>query len=106
MKIRVNKFVYFEYMAATNFTGTITHHSNDDITLDFWGKRLEQGFLSERSEAIATYALCGFSSIISAVMVLGVIYAIAPKRKKWITSITIPALVAGNLANCMTGCFA
>ena len=48
-QLKVNKYVYFEYMAATNYTGPITHHSNDDITLDLWAKRLEQGFMSVRN---------------------------------------------------------
>ncbi|KAK3782739.1 hypothetical protein RRG08_037738 [Elysia crispata] len=104
--LKVNRLTYNHYMAATGFNGTITHHYNDDITLDLWGDRLQNGFLSERSEAIATYSLCGFSSAMSAVLTIGALYVMAPRRKKWVSGKIIPAIVAGNLANCMTGCFA
>ncbi|RUS81623.1 hypothetical protein EGW08_010636 [Elysia chlorotica] len=104
--LKVNRLVYLQYMEATGYNGTITHHYNNDITLDLWNQRLESGYLSERSEAIATYCLCGFSSAMSAVLTVGVIYVFAPKRKKWVSGKIIAAIVAGNLANCMTGCFA
>ncbi|GFO09397.1 sodium/nucleoside cotransporter [Plakobranchus ocellatus] len=100
-----NKMVWFKYMTATNFTGPVTHDGLD-IKLNLWNVTLNNGFLSDRSEAIATYSLCGFSSAVTAMMLVSVVFAVAPKRKKWISGIALKALVAGNLANCMTGCFA
>ncbi|GFO09086.1 sodium/nucleoside cotransporter [Plakobranchus ocellatus] len=104
-EMKYNKAFYDQYMLATNFTGTITKH-REDITLDGWNKTLNNGFISDRSEAIITYCLCGFSSALSAALLMGLIFILVPKRKKWVNNAAIPAILAGNLANCMTGCFA
>lgn len=104
-EMKINRFQYMKYMVATNFTGTITEH-RDDITLDMWKVTLNNGFISERSEAIITYCLCGFSSFLSAALLGGVLFTLVPKRKKWINGAVLPAILAGHLANCMTGCFA
>ncbi|GFR94181.1 solute carrier family 28 member 3-like [Elysia marginata] len=103
--MKINRFQYMKYMAATNFTGTITKH-RDDITLDLWKVTLNNGFISERSEAIVTYCLTGFSSFLSAALLGGILFTLAPKRKRWINGAVLPAVLAGHLANCMTGCFA
>ncbi|KAK3782747.1 hypothetical protein RRG08_037746 [Elysia crispata] len=105
IEMKINRFKYMKYMMATNFTGPITKH-RDDITLDLWNMTLTNGFISERSEAIVTYCLCGFSSFLSAALLTGILFALAPKRKKWINGVALPAVLAGHLANCMTGCFA
>ncbi|XP_072165400.1 solute carrier family 28 member 3-like [Diadema setosum] len=62
--------------------------------------------LSERSEVIATYALCGFANIGSIGIVLGGLIPMAPERKKDMTAVAIRALVAGTVACFMTACIA
>lgn len=105
VEMKYNKFQYLNYMTSTNFTGTITRH-RDDITLDMWNVTLTNGFISDRSEAIVTYCLAGFSSLMGAGLCGGVLITIIPKRKKWVSLYAPLALLGAHLANCMTGCFA
>jgi CNT family concentrative nucleoside transporter len=58
----------------------------------------EAGALSERSEIIATYALCGFSNFSSIAIQIGGIGSIAPERKGDLARIGLRAMVAGSLA--------
>jgi CNT family concentrative nucleoside transporter len=64
--------------------------------------RLEEmvkaGELSERSTAIATYALCGFSNFSSIAIQIGGIGAMAPERKTDLARLGLRAMVAGSLA--------
>ncbi len=62
--------------------------------------------LTERSQIIATYALCGFSNIASIGIQIGGIGAIAPERQRDLARLSIRALVAGSLACFMTACIA
>jgi len=54
--------------------------------------------LSERSQAIATYALCGFSNFSSIAIQIGGIGGIAPERKGDLARLGLRAMVAGSLA--------
>jgi len=56
------------------------------------------GQLSARSEAIATYALCGFSNFSSIAIQIGGIGGIAPERKGDLARLGLRAMVAGSLA--------
>jgi CNT family concentrative nucleoside transporter len=56
------------------------------------------GELSERSIAIATYALCGFSNFSSIAIQIGGIGAMAPERKTDLARLGLRAMVAGSLA--------
>jgi CNT family concentrative nucleoside transporter len=56
------------------------------------------GRLSERSEIIATYALCGFSNFSSIAIQIGGIGGIAPERKQDLARLGLRAMVAGSLA--------
>jgi len=58
----------------------------------------EAGLLSERSQIIATYALCGFSNFSSIAIQIGGIGGIAPKRKADLARLGLRAMVAGSLA--------
>jgi CNT family concentrative nucleoside transporter len=58
----------------------------------------EAGALSERSEVIATYALCGFSNFSSIAIQIGGIGGIAPERKHDLAKLGLRAMVAGSLA--------
>jgi CNT family concentrative nucleoside transporter len=56
------------------------------------------GELSARSEAIATYALCGFSNFATIAITIGGIGAIAPERKADLARLGLRAMVGGALA--------
>ncbi|HSK78126.1 MAG TPA: NupC/NupG family nucleoside CNT transporter [Thermoanaerobaculia bacterium] len=56
------------------------------------------GQLSERSEAIATYALCGFANFSSIAIQIGGIGGIAPERKGDLARLGLRAMIAGSLA--------
>ena len=60
----------------------------------------------ERSEVIATYAMCGFASLTAVGVALGVIRAIAPTRMKDASAVAMRAMIAGNGANFLTACIA
>jgi len=56
------------------------------------------GLISERSEIIATYALCGFSNFSSIAIQIGGIGGIAPERKQDLARLGLRAMIAGSLA--------
>ncbi|HUO87497.1 MAG TPA: NupC/NupG family nucleoside CNT transporter [Thermoanaerobaculia bacterium] len=56
------------------------------------------GLISERSEIIATYALCGFANFSSIAIQIGGIGGIAPERKQDLARLGLRAMVAGSLA--------
>lgn len=62
--------------------------------------------LSERTVAIVTYALCGFSNFASIGIQVGGIGALAPERKKDLTRLGLRAMLGGTLACFMTACVA
>ncbi|ELU16284.1 hypothetical protein CAPTEDRAFT_160388 [Capitella teleta] len=89
--------------------------SKDDIILFNSGQNdthpgetviLDGGILSDRSIAIATYALCGFANIGSIGIQLGGLGAMAPHRKSDLASVAVRAMIAGNVACFMTACIA
>jgi CNT family concentrative nucleoside transporter len=59
---------------------------------------VKAGQLSARSEAIATYALCGFSNFSSIAIQIGGIGGIAPGRKPDLAKLGLRAMIAGSLA--------
>lgn len=64
---------------------------------------LEPGTLSERSELIMVYALCGFANPGSVGIMIGGLTALVPERRDEIVGLAGKAFVAGTLATCMTG---
>ena len=62
------------------------------------GKMIDAGLLSERSQVIATYALCGFSNFSSIAIQIGGIGGMAPERKSDLARLGLRAMVAGSLA--------
>ncbi len=67
-----------------------------------------EGFaaLSERSQIIATYALCGFANFGSIGITIGGISAIAPTRRGDLSRLGLKAMIAGALASWMTATIA
>lgn len=62
--------------------------------------------LSERSEMLATYALCGFANLGSIGVQIGGIGALAPGRKAELAQLGFRAMLGGALASHMTACVA
>jgi CNT family concentrative nucleoside transporter len=62
--------------------------------------------LSERSQAIATFAVCGFANVSSIGIQIGGLGALAPGRRGDIAKLGVRALVAATLANFSTACVA
>lgn len=62
--------------------------------------------LSARSQGIATFAICGFSSISSIGILIGGLGGLAPGRKHDIARLGLRALVAATLANFASACVA
>lgn len=67
---------------------------------------VKQKAISERSQIIAIYALCGFSNIGSIGIQIGGIGAIAPQRKGDLAQLAVRAMIAGSVACFMTACIA
>ena len=81
------KLVFNEFVAFVSFT--------DQMTL-----------LSDRSQAIVTFALCGFANFSSIGIVLGGIGMMAPNRRKDIAELGLRAVFAGFMANLISAAIA
>lgn len=64
------------------------------------------GQLSARTQGIATFAICGFSSISSIGILIGGLGGLAPSRKHDIARLGVRALIAATLANFASACVA
>jgi len=62
--------------------------------------------LSEQSQAIITFALCGFANFSSIAILLGGIGGMAPSRRKDIARMGLKAMLAASLANFMSAAIA
>nr|KAG5698782.1 hypothetical protein BaRGS_032201 [Batillaria attramentaria] len=105
-KLLDNLQVYHNYTTAV---GANASYFQDglDIILPAWNDtRLVGGFMTARSEAIATYALCGFSNLGSMGIQLGAFSAMIPSRKADLSRMVLRAMIAGNVACFMTACIA
>jgi CNT family concentrative nucleoside transporter len=60
---------------------------------------IQQGTLSPKSIAIATFALCGFANFSSIAIQVGGIGQIAPERRADLAKLGFRALLCGTLAN-------
>jgi concentrative nucleoside transporter, CNT family len=67
---------------------------------------VKQQAISERSQIIAIYALCGFSNIGSIGIQIGGIGGMAPERQGDLARLGLRAMIAGSLACFMTACIA
>ena len=62
--------------------------------------------LSERSLAVVTFTLCGFANFASIAIQMAVTGGLAPSQRPLIARLGIKALIAGSLANLMSGALA
>lgn len=65
-----------------------------------------KAMLSDKSQVIITFALCGFANIASIAIQIGAIASMAPERRSDVASLGIKAVLAGTLANLMSACLA
>lgn len=77
---------------------------NEFIAYSHLQQLMAENALSQRSEIIAIYALCGFANLGSVGIQIGGISAIAPHRQGDLARLGIRTLIAGTLACFMTAC--
>jgi CNT family concentrative nucleoside transporter len=65
-----------------------------------------QDSLSAHSQAVITFALCGFANLSSIAILLGGIGGMAPSRRKDIAQLGLRAVLAGSMANLMSAAIA
>lgn len=81
------KFMLNEFIAYLDF---VANHQN----------------LSPRTQAIVTFALCGFACLSSIAIVVGGIGVLAPERRQEMSELGLLAVVAATLANLMSATIA
>lgn len=64
------------------------------------------GSISARSQAIATFAICGFANVSSIGILIGGLGGLVPERKSDIARLGVRCLVAATLANFSSACVA
>ena len=67
---------------------------------------MEPGTLSERTQAIVTFALCGFANFSSIAIQMAVTVGLAPNQRPLIAKLGLRALAAGSLSNLMSAALA
>ncbi len=75
---------------------------NEFVAYAELGRLGSSGIISERTEIIGTYALCGFANFSSIAIQIGGIGGIAPERKKDLAKIGLKAMIGGAFASWMT----
>ena len=65
--------------------------------------KLPEGTLSDRSQIIMTYALCGFANLGSLGIMIGGLSAMCPDRREEIVSLSMKSIVSGTLTTLLTG---
>jgi len=67
---------------------------------------LEEGVFSPRTEAIVTFALCGFANVSSIAILMGGLGSLIPDRMAQIADFGVRAVLAGSLSNLMSAALA
>ncbi|MED6334463.1 MAG: nucleoside transporter C-terminal domain-containing protein [Planctomycetota bacterium] len=88
-KVAVNEFIAFDQLA-----GIVKGTEGAGV------------FVSERSSAMAAYALCGFANFASVGIQIGGIAPLAPERKPEIARLAVRAMFGGAMASWMTATMA
>ncbi|MGR5176273.1 NupC/NupG family nucleoside CNT transporter [Vibrio parahaemolyticus] len=94
---------YSEVLTAGSFIGQKVILNEFVAFIDFVEAK---AMLSEKSQVIITFALCGFANISSIAIQIGAIASMAPERRSDVASLGIKAVLAGTLANLMSACLA
>jgi CNT family concentrative nucleoside transporter len=66
----------------------------------------QKQFLSSHSQAVVTFALCGFANFSSIAIVLGGLGTLAPERRNDVAELGLKAVTAGFMANLMSAAIA
>ncbi|WP_105169968.1 NupC/NupG family nucleoside CNT transporter [Pseudoalteromonas sp. T1lg23B] len=94
---------WHEAVTAGSFIGQKLVVNEFVAYLDFMNYR--EG-LSEHTQAIVTFALCGFANLSSIAILLGGLGGMAPSRRKDIARLGLRAVLAGSMANLMSAAIA
>ncbi|WP_028117601.1 NupC/NupG family nucleoside CNT transporter [Ferrimonas senticii] len=89
------KIVVNEFVAYVNFAPYLTN----ELLID-------GAPMSERTQAIISFALCGFANLSSVAILLGGLGAMAPNRRGDLARLGLRAVVAGSLSNLMSATLA
>ena len=92
---------FSEIIPAGNLLGTKTIFNELIAFNDL--RDLDTNILSERSQLIMVYGICGFANISSVGILLGGLSAICPDIRGTLLKIAFRALFAATLASCLTG---
>ncbi|CAK9833522.1 Solute carrier family 28 member 3 [Anthophora retusa] len=92
-----------EYVATLIGLKTVV---NEFVAYETLGKYKKQGIIFGRTEAIATFAICGFANPSSFGITLSVLTALAPDRKENIAKAITRAFIAGSAVCFLTACTA
>ncbi|XP_058797169.1 solute carrier family 28 member 3-like isoform X2 [Phymastichus coffea] len=79
---------------------------NEFVAYQKLGQFKEEQRLSARSEAIATYAICGFSNPGSIGIMIGGLSTMAPEKREQITNIAMRSFIAGSMVTFLTASIA
>ncbi|KMQ95511.1 solute carrier family 28 member 3-like protein [Lasius niger] len=79
---------------------------NELIAYQKMGEFKKQGRIYGRSEAIATYAICGFANPGSIGIQIGVFTSLAPEKKEQVTFVIMRAFIAGSAVCFLTASIA
>ncbi|KAL8570252.1 hypothetical protein ACOMHN_029952 [Nucella lapillus] len=101
--IITNDKVLMDYISTTNGTWS---YVGDDVLLHGTNTTLVGGVMTERSGILATYMVCGLSSMGAIGVAIGAMTSLAPSRSTEIYRIVPLALLAGNIASFSTACVA
>ncbi|KAK2577185.1 hypothetical protein KPH14_003341 [Odynerus spinipes] len=79
---------------------------NEFIAYQKLGEYKKMNIIYGRTEAIATYAICGFSNPGSIGIMIGALSSLAPEKREQITAVTMRAFFAGSAVCFLTASFA
>ena len=94
---------WHEAITAGSFIGQKLILNEFVAYADFVGKAKE---LSDHTQAIITFALCGFANLSSIAILLGGLGGMAPSRRHDIARMGLKAVAAGSLSNLMSATLA
>lgn len=98
-KIFLNEFIAYQELSRmidNKKNGTYQKFDDDGTT----------NWINDRSEAIITYALCGFANIGAIGVQLGGLGALCPERQKEMAKIIVRAWIAGIFVSVLNACTA
>ncbi|KAG5332733.1 S28A3 protein, partial [Acromyrmex heyeri] len=79
---------------------------NELVAYQRMGELIKQGRIYGRSEAIATYAICGFANPSSIGIQVGLFSSLVPEKKEQVTKVVVRAFVTGSAVCFLTASIA